>query len=194
MNVFKNNTAPAANGVAVCKKLGRFAPAAALKAIAEIGATVDRIEAERAKWLRPAAEAAIKARRDLATREPTQKNLEALSVETCDDLMRRYAEAAEELFAVKAEAKRPLHPHYLSVLDSLRTALGEHTKALQAENAAASASWGIIYDPLNDAILLSLARFMDVAEVKLNNPNCICDVTEFKDFLGLSTKPAGILS
>jgi hypothetical protein len=188
-NVFNTNNAPAAHGPAVSKRLGRFAPAAALKAIAEIGATCDRIDAQRNQWLYPEALKAIADRRNAALADPSEKNLQALTGETGDQLIRRYENAANELFNVKTEAKRALHEHYVAVLEALRASLTEHMKALQAENEKAFAAWGIPYDAADDVMLLSLARYLEGAATKLDNPNCVCDVSEFREFVGVGAKP-----
>jgi hypothetical protein len=190
MNTFNHNSAPAANGPAVSEMLGAIYPKATVAAIAAITKDVERIQKERAKWLRPEAEKAIHDRRVLAHAHPSDTNLAALTGETPEALTGRYEATANELHGVIKTTKQALHPHYLVILDTLRTALTAQMGKLEAVNRAAHGKFGVPYAPETDAMLLSLARFLDNAAGKLDNAACVCWPDELRAFLG-EIKPAG---
>lgn len=189
-NQFNYNPAPAANGPAVSEMLGAIYPKATVAAIAAISRDVERIQRERAKWLRPEAEAAIHNRRTLAHAHPSDTNLAALTGETPEALTARYDATASELHGVIETTKKALHPHYLVLLETLRAALKAQMEKLEVTNRKAFAAYGVPYDAASDAMLLSLARFLDNAAGKLDNPACICWPDELRAFLG-EIKPAG---
>jgi hypothetical protein len=190
MNTFQSNTAPAANGPAISEMLGAIYPKATVAAIAAITKDVERIQKMRASWLRPEAEKAIHERRVLAHAHPSETNLAALTGETPEALTARYEATANELFGVIETTKKALHPHYIVVLETLRAALTAQMGKLEAVNRKAFAAWGVPYDAANDAMLLSLSRFLDNAAGKLDNERCVCWPDELKTFLG-ELKPAG---
>jgi hypothetical protein len=189
-NIHNTNTAPAANGPALSETIGLVYPKATVAAISAISKDIERIGRERAKWLRPEAEKAIYDRRVLAHAHPSETNLAALTGETPEALTARYEATANELHGVIETTKKALHPHYLVILDTLRTALTAQMGKLEAVNRKAFAAWGVPYDAANDAMLLSLARFLDNAAGKLDNERCVCWPDELKTFLG-ELKPAG---
>ena len=189
-NQFLSNSAPAAHGPTVSDLLGAIYPKATVAAINAITKDVERIQKDRAKWLRPEAEAAIHNRRTLAHAHPSDTNLAALTGETPEALTARYDATANELHGVIETTKKALHPHYLVVLETLRAALTAQMEKLEATNRKQHAAYGIPYAPESDAMLLSLSRFLDNAGAKLDNAACVCWPDEMKSFLG-ELKPAG---
>ena len=189
-NQFLSNSAPAAHGPTVSDLLGAIYPKATIAAINAITKDVERIQKMRAAWLRPEAEKAIHDRRVLAHAHPSETNLAALTGETPEALTARYDATAGELHGVIETTKKALHPHYLVVLETLRAALTAQMEKLEAVNRKAFAAYGVPYDAANDAMLLSLARFLDNAGTKLDNAACVCWPDELKSFLG-EIKPAG---
>ena len=189
-NQFNSNSAPAANGPAVSEMLGAIYPKATVAAINAISKDVERIQRERSKWLRPEAEKAIHDRRTRAHAHPSDTNLAALTGETPEQLTARFDSIQNELAGVIEQTKRALHPHYLVLLETLTAALTAQMEKLEATNRKAFAAYGVPYDAASDAMLLSLARFLGNAAIKLDNPACICWPDELRAFLG-EIKPAG---
>ena len=188
-----SNTAPAADSVIVFKRLGSFAPRAALKAIEDLGAKIKVIETERARWLAPEALAEIKRRREAVTENPTAENLAAMSNESADQLSKRYEATADEYHRMLTTMRLPLHDHYIAVLAGLVAALDAAIEKATADNAKTWAGWGVKHDAATDPLLLSLRRLKESAVARLDNKSCVMHVDDFRQFLGL-TKGSGFFS
>lgn len=183
--IIQRNTAPAADHVTVFARLGRFAPASALSKIKDISARMEPLERERNRWLRPCAEAEIHRRREAVKNDPSEANLAAVSLESADQLAKRYEATADEYHRLLAEMRPALHQPYTDVLAGLLEALDGAVAKVSAENTKQAEGWGVKYDAAADPVVLSLLRLRESAVARLDNPNCVMHPEEFRQFLGI---------
>ena len=184
MLTFKNNQAPVANGVALCATLAPFVSKDTLKAIDAIDAQVSEIVAERAPFLRDRATADFNQLRSDVHTNPTKENREKWMSETPEQFFARYELRAEKLGAIIGTVRATAHTLNAEVLDGLTAALDAEAEKIEKKNAATFAKYGVPYDPTEDAVLKSIARFMDAARARLDNAACVMSGTDLKEFLG----------
>lgn len=184
--ITSHNSAPAAESVTVFKRLGSFAPKAALAQIAEISARIKPLEKERSTWLRPEAEAEIHRRRSAVKNDPSEANLAQMSAESAAQLSARYEATADEYHRLLTEMALSLHQPYKAVLGGLLDALDEAIAKVTAEQGKTFASWGVKYDPATDQLILSLLRLKESAVARLDSQT-VMHHDDFRQFLGIKT-------
>ena len=180
-----SNTAPAADSVLVFRKLGNWAPKAALRSIDELASRIAKLEAERARWLTPCANAEIVRRREAVKNEPTIENLLAVSSESNEQLIKRYEATADTYHRLLSEMSLGLVEHYAAVLAALLPALDAVIERATAEQAKTCAAYGVKHVPATDALLLSLDRLKTSAAERLGS-HVPMHVNDFKAFTGLN--------
>lgn len=191
--IFKNNNVRPVSGVKLCQKLPPFVSKSVIAELNALDENLQRLHRERVKWQRDAAEAEIRRRRDVAQSNPTPDALAQLSSEGQDELRKRYEDAEREIRAVYDLHKNKAYPVMVGILEAFERVLQIEMGEVEEAHRTAFETYGLSYNREEDGVLKALAKFAEIARIRLGNKRSVIAPNELRELFG-ELKPISFFS